>query len=69
MSFKFNFAHPLFISVGALDTFKVTFYNAEVLISPNDPSKLSIPDSFILVFKIPPQGVNLMSSKEVEAAK
>ena len=55
------FAHPLFISVGALDTIKVTFYNNEVLIGPKNPSKLSIPDSFILISKIPPQGVNLMS--------
>ena len=47
MSFKFKFAHPLFISVGALDTIKITFYNTEVWISPTDPSKLSVPDSFI----------------------
>lgn len=59
----------MYISVGALDTLKISFYNTKVWISPIDDKKNSIPDGYILAIKVPPQGKNLLSSSEVETAK
>lgn len=71
LGLRFIFEHPAYISVGDIDTMKVEFNNTEKFVPPvsdGETQKMPIPPGYTLTLKIPPQGVGLLSEKEVEKA-
>ena len=70
IALKFKFEHPAYISVGHTpDTIRIEISNADMFFSPTSPDMKSTPDGYTLIQKIPPQGVDLLSEVEVEAAQ
>lgn len=47
VGFTFDFDHPEYVSVGALDTMKITFFNTDIWLSPFDEQKTAITDGYI----------------------
>jgi len=69
MDFKVIFENPMYISVGDPDTLKVTYRNAIKYLEPQEKGRSTIPDGFTMTIKLPPQGRDLLSKKQLRSMK
>ena len=66
MSLAFDWEFTESISVGQLDSMKITFNNSENWAPSIEDGKTNIPSGYTEVLKVPPQGKDLLSKEQIK---